>query len=449
MVVPMIAGGQLIGALSFGGTPSEFLPEQIEIAREVAAQLAIALAHARLHERVMRQAEELEERVQERTLELQQAQAEADRANQAKSDFLSRMSHELRTPLNAILGFGQLIEMRAETPQDRESVEQILKGGRHLLNLINEVLDISRVEAGGLSLSPEPVQVGDVVLRVVDLARPLASPRRITFQTEGLLTDRYVLADNQRLQQVLLNFVSNSIKYNHEGGRVTVACHEDGTGRLRISVTDTGPGIPAALQSRLFTPFDRLGADAHGIEGTGLGLALSKRLVEAMGGLIGLESAEGRGSTFWVELPETRSPALRAGLGEPTAPGGPAPMRRGTVLYVEDNPSNLRLVERVLAERPAVRLIPAMQGRLALAMAREHRPDLIFVDLHLPDISGEEVLRELHADPDLKDTPVIIVSADATPGQLKRLLAAGARAYLTKPLDVAELLGLLDATLSD
>ena len=449
MVVPMIAGGQLIGALSFGGEPSEFPPEQIEIAREVAAQLAIALAHARLHERVTRQAEELEERVQRRTFELQQAQGEADRANQAKSDFLSRMSHELRTPLNAILGFGQLMEMRAETPQDRESVEQILRGGRHLLNLINEVLDISRIESGRLSLSPEAVHVGEVIGRVVDLSRPLSSPRRITFQTEGLLTDRYVLADNQRLQQVLLNFVSNSIKYNREGGRVTVACHEDGPARLRISVTDTGPGISAAMQSRLFTPFDRLGAEAHGIEGTGLGLALSKHLVEAMGGLIGLESAEGRGSTFWVELPETGSPALRAGLGEAIALGGPVPKRRATVLYVEDNPSNLRLVERILAERPAVRLIPAMQGRLARALAREHRPDLILADLHLPDISGEEVLRELQADPQLKDTPVIIASADATPGQKTRLLAAGARAYLTKPLDVAELLGLLDATLSD
>jgi CheY-like chemotaxis protein len=203
------------------------------------------------------------------------------------------------------------------------------------------------------------------------------------------------------------------------------------------------------VRSRLFTPFDRLGAEAHGIEGTGLGLALSKRLVEAMEGLIGLESAEGRGSTFWVELPESRSPALRAGLGEPTAPGGPAPSRRGTVLYIEDNPSNLRLIERVLAERPAVQLIAAMQGRLGLALAREHRPDLILVDLHLPDISGEDVLREIEADPELKATPVIIVSADATPRQRTRLLAMGARAYLTKPLDVAELLGLLDATLSD
>jgi signal transduction histidine kinase/CheY-like chemotaxis protein len=375
--------------------------------------------------------------------------AEADVANRAKSEFLSRMSHELRTPLNAILGFGQLIEMRAATPHDRESVEQILKGGRHLLNLINEVLDISRIEAGRLPLSLEPVNVGDVVRRVVDLARPLASAGGIAFQTEGLLTDRYILADHQRLQQILLNLVSNGIKYNRERGQVTVAGRDDGAGRLRISVTDTGPGIPAASPSRLFTPFDRLGAEAHGIEGTGLGLALSKRLAEAMGGSIGLESVEGQGSTFWVAFPEARSPAALGGVDPRPVADGPGLTRRSTVLYVEDNPSSLRLVERILADRPTVRLIPAMQGRLALALARDHRPDVILSDLHLPDISGEDVLREIQADPQLKDTPVIIVSADATPGQVSRLLAAGARAYLTKPIDIAELLSLLDATLSD
>jgi signal transduction histidine kinase/CheY-like chemotaxis protein len=375
--------------------------------------------------------------------------AEADVANRAKSEFLSRMSHELRTPLNAILGFGQLIEMRATTPQDRESVEQILKGGRHLLNLINEVLDISRIEAGGLSLSLEPVNVGEVIRRVVDLTRPLASPRRIALHTKGSASDRYVLADHQRLQQVLLNLVSNGIKYNREEGQVTVACRADGPGRLRISVSDTGSGIPAASQSRLFTPFDRLGVEAHGIEGTGLGLALSRRLVEAMGGLIGLESVEGQGSMFWVDLPEARSPVALPGVNRYPVPDSPTSLQRSTVLYVEDNPSSLRLVERLLADRPTIRLIPAMQGRLALALAREHRPDVILSDLHLPDISGEEVLREIQADPQLKDTPIIILSADATPGQVTRLLAAGARAYLTKPIDVAELLSLLDATLSD
>ena len=449
MVVPMIAGGELIGAISFGGAPAEFSEEQISIAREVAAQLAIAIAQARLHEQVRRQAAELERRVQERTLALTAANAEADRANRAKSDFLSRMSHELRTPLNAVLGFGQLLEMRLEHPRDRESVEQILKGGRHLLNLINEILDISRIEAGRLPLSPEPVLVGDAIRRVVDLARPLASERGIALHAErSSLHDRYVLADSQRLQQVLLNLLSNGIKYNRDGGRVTLGCAKTTEGRLRFLVIDTGAGISPALQSRLFTPFDRLGVEAGGVEGTGLGLALSRRLVEAMGGLIGCDSVEGRGSTFWIELPDSGSPAQRSGLDRD---GGLVAVRQahrtGTLLYVEDNPSNLRLVERVLAEHTAIRLIAAMQGRLGLALAREHRPDLILADLHLPDMSGEEILRELQGDPALSGTPVVIVSADATPGQMKRLLAAGARGYLTKPIDVQRLLSEIDAAL--
>jgi PAS domain S-box-containing protein len=448
MVVPMIAAGELIGAVSFGGDPGEFSDEQISIAREAAAQLAIAIAHARLYERVKRQAEDLERRVQERTLELTAANAEADRANQAKSDFLSRMSHELRTPLNAILGFGQLLEMRAEHPRERESVEQILKGGRHLLGLINEVLDISRIEAGQLSLSPEPVAVGDAVKRVVDLARPLANERRIELQIDSsAVLDRYVLADSQRLQQVLLNLVSNGIKYTQEGGRVTVACRQSTGDRYRITVTDTGPGIAPALQSRLFTPFDRLGVEPGGVEGTGLGLALSKRLVEAMGGVIGLESGQGRGSAFWVELPETVSPDERSGLSSfREAPAGTA-VRSGTILYIEDNPSNLRLVERVLGEHTGIRLIPAMRGRLGLALAREHHPDLILADLHLPDMSGEDVLREIQNDAALRQTPIVVVSADATPGRMKRLLAAGAHAYLTKPINVQELLRVIQASM--
>ena len=448
MVVPMIAGGELIGAVSFGGAPAEFSDDQISIAREVAAQLAIALAQARLHERIKRQAEELEQRVRERTLELTAANAEADRANQAKSDFLSRMSHELRTPLNAILGFGQLLEMRAEDARDRESVEQILKGGRHLLSLINEVLDLSRIEAGRLSLSPEPVLVGDAVKRVIDLARPLAGERRIELHADSsAFAERYVLADSQRLQQVLLNLVSNGIKYNREGGRVTLACHAREGERLRLTVVDTGPGIRAGFQARLFTPFDRLGVETAGVEGTGLGLALSKRLVEAMGGTIGFDSVEHEGTTFWIELPETVSPDQRSGLGPVQEPPAEAAARVGTILYIEDNPSNLRLVERVLGEHTAIRLIAAMQGRLGLALAHEHRPDLILADLHLPDMSGEDVLRELQADAALKDTPVVVVSADATPGRVKRLLASGARAYITKPIDVQELLAVIEASM--
>jgi nitrogen-specific signal transduction histidine kinase/CheY-like chemotaxis protein len=389
---------------------------------------------------------QLEQEIAER----RRAEVEADRANRAKSDFLSRMSHELRTPLNAILGFGQLLEMRASQPRERESVEQILKGGRHLLGLINEILDISRIESGRLPLSTEPVEVSEAVCRVVELARPLAAERGVTFHTEDAACDgRYVLADSQRLQQVLLNLVSNGIKYNRDGGGVTIACGAAAAGRLRISVTDTGSGIPAELQSRLFRPFERLGVETPGVEGTGLGLALTKGLVEAMAGTIGLESTPGQGSTFWIELPETASPAQRSGLGPLKAPDlGADDERGGTVLYVEDNPSNLRLIERVFTERTALRLVSATEGRHGLALAREYRPDLILADLHLPDISGEDVLREVLSDPELSRTPVIIVSADATPDQIKRLLKAGARAYITKPIDVTQLLTHIDAALA-
>jgi PAS domain S-box-containing protein len=448
MVVPMLVRGELIGALSFGGARGQFSEEQVEIAREAAAQLAIAITQARLAEEVKRYSEELEQRVRERTHELAEAKAEADRANRAKSDFLSRMSHELRTPLNAILGFGQLLQMRADGGDDRESVEQILKGGRHLLELINEVLDISRIEAGRLSLSQEPVQLGEAVTRVVDLARPLAVERRIDVQIAGAaLHHRYVLADTQRLQQVLLNLISNGIKYNRDGGRLVVGCHEAAPGRIRLTVADTGAGIPAERRARLFTPFDRLGAETTAVEGTGLGLALCRRLVEAMGGTIGLDDAEGGGSLFWIELAETTAPDARAGLATAPPPAAERRRLRGTILYVEDNPSNVRLVERVLAEQTAVRFIPAMQGRLGLSLAREHRPDLILVDLHLPDISGEDVLREVKNDPLLARTPVIVLTADATPGQVRRMIAAGARAYLTKPLDVRQLLTAIDAAL--
>ncbi len=378
----------------------------------------------------------------------QRAEEAAAAANRAKSEFLSRMSHELRTPLNAILGFGQVLEMeRLETAQ-RESVGYILKAGHHLLGLIDEVLDIARIEAGRLRLSLEPVSVKVTLDEARSLIRPLAEERKIRLRVEPPeRADLYVLADPQRLKQVLLNLLSNGVKYNREGGEVTLSCEEAHGNRLRFKVTDTGPGIPPDRIERLFAPFERLGAEGTGVEGTGLGLALSKALVEAMAGALGVESVVGRGSTFWMELPRAESLEPEIARAAESAPGGPALRSGSALLYIEDNLSNVKLIEHVLARRPQVRLLTAIQGRLGLDLAREHRPGLILLDLHLPDISGDNVLRQLREDARTRDIPVVILSAEASPGQIQRLLDAGAHQYLTKPIDVRKLLGIVDEVL--
>jgi signal transduction histidine kinase len=448
-VVPMISRGELIGGLSFGGGREELSTEQIDVAREVATQMAIVIAQARLHERVRRQAEELERRVEERTRALSQAEAEAARANRAKSEFLSRMSHELRTPLNGILGFAQLLEMRRLPPeQQAESVEQILVAGRHLLALIDEVLDIARIEAGRLRLSLEPVPLGESIRGAVDLLLPLARERSIEFRVEAAPDGAHVVADRQRLHQVLLNLLSNGVKYTPSGGSVTVSCAAVSTGRLALRVTDTGPGMTPDRLERLFTPFERLGAEATGVEGTGLGLTLSRHLVEAMGGALRVESTVGAGSTFSVELTVTDAPITA--MSRPWPPPAPAAVPDGAsavVLYVEDNLSNLRLVERILDHRPGIKLLSAMQGRVGFELACQHQPDLILLDQHLPDLNGEAVLGLLHDDPRTREIPVVILSADANPRHVQRLRDAGARDYLTKPLDVGRFLAVLDATL--
>ena len=447
-VVPLILQGELIGSLSLGEESAQTLtPEHIEIASEVADQLAVAIQQTRLREELRRHAADLERRVAERTMELEQARYAADHANQAKSEFLSRMSHELRTPLNAVLGFAQLLQMDALSEEQRESVGHIDKGGRHLLGLINEVLDIARIEAGRLAISLEPVPVQLLVQESLDLIAPLAAAEHI--QLDGNLAgtpERHVQADRQRLKQVLLNLLSNAVKYNRKGGAVTLSYDETPTGRLRISVTDTGPGIAPEKMERLFTPFERLDVDQTGVEGSGLGLALSKRLAEAMGGTLGVESSVGRGSTFWVEMPlvEDWVRQLDGSEAVPALTVVDASRRAHVVLYVEDNLSNLKLVERLVAQRPGVRIVPAMQGRLGLDLAREHLPHLILLDLHLPDMPGEEFLLRLRAMPETREIPVVVISADATPGQTDRLLASGARGYLTKPLEVKKFLALLD-----
>jgi PAS domain S-box-containing protein len=371
---------------------------------------------------------------------LQQAKEEAEQANRAKSEFLSRMSHELRTPMNSILGFAQVLARRGLPEDQQRAVEHILKAGRHLLNLINEVLDIARIEANRQPLSLEAVDADSVVEEALALIRPVAAQRSVALHARYDGCARHVQADRQRLAQVLLNLLSNAVKYNRPGGSVEMVCRvEEGGERLRLEVRDTGPGIPAERMGELFVPFARLGADRSDVEGTGLGLALSQRLTEAMGGRLAVESRVGEGSTFAVELRVVDSPLERlrragpdGGAGAASVPSAPA----ATVLYIEDNLANLSLLETVFAASPGVTLVPALQGRLGLELAVEHAPDLILLDLHLPDIPGDEVLRRLRADPRTRDVPVVVISADAMPNRVQRLLAEGAFAFLTKPIEL-------------
>lgn len=380
-----------------------------------------------------------------RSAEAEASYQEAERANLAKTAFLSRTSHELRTPLNAILGFAQLLERDVSTPAQRDSVEHILKGGRHLLALINEVLDIARIEAGMLDIVLAPVALDDVLREAVALIGPLAAQRAIRIEAPQGQAGLYVQADHKRLLQVLLNLVSNAVKYNQAGGSVALRVRCDDA-RIWIEVRDSGPGIAPELQQRLFMPFERLGAERQQVEGTGLGLAVSRQLVRAMGGDITLDSAPGQGSTFAVALPRsTRAGSDRAAAAphDATAAG-----RSCTVLYIEDQPSNLALVELLLARRGNVTLLSAPTGAAGVQLVRERQVDLVLLDLHLPDADGREVLAALRALPGRAGLPVVVLSADAMPATMADLTARGASGFLSKPLDVPQFFSTLDRVLS-
>jgi signal transduction histidine kinase/CheY-like chemotaxis protein len=409
------------------------------------ASALLALALGLLVELLIRRRVYALRLVEERTKSLLEARLAAEKANRAKSEFLSRMSHELRTPLNAVLGFGQLLELDGLTPDQAENVGQITKGGAHLLDLINEILDISQIESGHMSMSPEAVLVSDVVDSAIGLLRPLADERAVhLIGGSDLGCNQYIFADRQRLKQILLNLIGNGIKYNRQGGSVSLSCFQPVRGTLRIQVTDTGPGISPDQFHLLFQPFERLGAEQTSVPGTGVGLALSRGLAEAMGGTLDVESTPGRGSTFWVEFPIVENPVrIYEEATLRTAQPAPEDGHR-TVLHIEDNLANVELVERVLAQRPDITVIPAMQGRMGVDLARRHHPALILLDLNLVDLPGAEVLQILRDDPLTADIPVAIVSADAMPRQVQRLLSSGAVAYLTKPIDIHRLLELVD-----
>ena len=396
--------------------------------------------------------EHLYQMLQERNAELESARSLADRANLAKSEFLSSMSHELRTPLSAILGFAQLIESGSPPPttSQKRSIDQILQAGWYLLELINEILDLALIESGKLSLSLEPISLAEVMHECQAMIEPQAQKRGISVAFPQSEIPYFVKADRTRVKQTLINLLSNAIKYNRVGGTVEVTCGANTAERIRISVQDTGEGLSPEKLPQLFQPFNRLGQESGVEEGTGIGLVVAKRLVELMGGEIGAESTVGVGSVFWIELNLAAAPQLAAGAGEPTAVDHAqvqADAQLRTLLYVEDNPANLMLVEDLIARRPDICLLSAMDGNRGVEIARASRPDVILMDINLPGISGIQALKILRQDPVTAHIPVLAISANAMPRDIEKGLAAGFLRYLTKPIKVNEFMDALDTAL--
>jgi signal transduction histidine kinase/CheY-like chemotaxis protein len=394
-----------------------------------------------------------EELLAGRAAELISARDAALGATKTKNAFLGSTSHELRTPLNAILGFTQLLELSDHlSEEDRDGVERILGAGRHLLALINELIDIARIESGELSLSVEPVLVRPLIEETCQLMATLAAERSITISLCSSEPGIAVLADRQRLRQILVNLISNAIKYNRRGGTIRIGCRAEEDDQVKLAVRDAGPGIAAADLERIFLPFERLGAEQTGVEGSGIGLPLARALALAMAGQLTASSVPGQGSAFAVTLPRGAMPWAHDRLEVPrqaAIPHADPAAAAIAVLYIEDNPANIEVVSRFLKVRTNVVLRTAMTGETGLDAAAADVPDLILLDLHLPDVPGEEVLGRLRADPATAEVPVAVLSAEAAPTVIRRLRGSGIVAYLTKPLDLAELGRLIQSFSSD
>jgi PAS domain S-box-containing protein len=398
-----------------------------------------------------------EQTQQENNVELERAKAAAEKANLAKSEFLSSMSHELRSPLNAILGFAQILSSDAPPPSASQIsyIEPILRAGWYLLDLINEILDLAQIESGKLAISLEPTSVAEVMAECQAMIEPQGQKRGIAMTFPDFDMPCFVDADRIRLKQVIINLLSNAIKYNRPNGTVVVtceraACEESTNGRVRISVRDTGRGLPPEMLSQLFQSFNRLGRETGAEEGTGIGLVMSKKLVELMGGTIGVESMVGAGSVFWFDLnsavaPRVELPAAEA--AESTAAQPQCGMTQRTLLYVEDNPANLLLVEQLIGRRSDMRLLSAKDGNLGIQTARAAQPEVILMDINLPGISGIEALKILREYPETSHIPVIALSANAMPRDIAKGLAAGFFRYLTKPIKIHEFMSTLDTAL--
>jgi CheY-like chemotaxis protein/anti-sigma regulatory factor (Ser/Thr protein kinase) len=378
-------------------------------------------------------------------------------ANRAKSEFLSSMSHELRTPMNAIMGFGQLMTMDFDTPlneSQKENVTEILKASNHLLELINEVLDLSKIEAGRIDLSIENVLLGDVLGESLQLILPLAQKRGISIKlirddNEITINDlaksqSIVRADYTRLKQVILNFLSNAVKYNTEEGDIVIKCTKTDNKAIRISIRDTGSGLSDEQQEQLFTAFNRLGAENTDIEGTGIGLVITKNIIDLMGGELGVESEIGKGSTFWVELPVGLDKSNKTDEIDQRIDSNISIEESRSVLYIEDNPANLRLVTQLLGRIPNLEMRTAHEPLLGLELAKEYLPDLILLDINLPGIDGFEVLRRLREQDATKNIPVLAISANAMPKDIEKGLEVGFDDYITKPININHLLNAVE-----
>ncbi len=395
----------------------------------------------------------LDRALQETNIALESAKSTAEKANLAKSDFLSSMSHELRSPLNAILGFGQLMESGPPMPSpvQKENIEQILQAGWYLLELINEILDLSLIESGRLSLSPESMSLTEVLIDCQAMIEPQAQSRGIRMHFPAAEKPLYVRADRTRVKQLIVNLLSNAIKYNRVDGSVEVSCDDSRHELVRVSFRDKGHGLSAEQLTQLFQPFNRLGQESGTEEGTGIGLVVCKRLVELMGGTIGVESVVGEGSVFWIELIAAQPPNL-TDLDEATGSFAsiltPNDSGQRTLLYVEDNPANLMLIERLIARRPDLRLLTATDGDRGIEIARNSRPDVILMDINLPGISGVDAMKILANDPATAKIPVVALSANAMPHDIARGLSAGFFRYLTKPIKIKEFMDTIDVALN-
>jgi len=396
------------------------------------------------------EAHKLSEQVEIAKAQLEGAKAVAEKANLAKSNFLSSMSHELRTPLNAILGFAQLLEAGSPPPTatQTERLHQIIKAGWYLLDLINEILDLAVIESGKLSLSLEPLSLSDVLLECQAMIGPQAQQRGINILFDKVDPTLFAHADHTRVKQALINLLSNAIKYNRDHGMVEVTCAATPE-RLRIRIQDSGAGLPPEKLAQLFQPFNRLGQETGTEEGTGIGLVVTKQLVELMGGSIGVESTVGVGSEFWIELVRDVMPQLAAehGMAAELASQAQGNAALRTLLYVEDNPANLMLVEQIIEGHPHVRMLSARDATLGIALARAHLPEVILMDINLPGLSGSQALKILREDPATAHIPVLAISANAMPRDIQQGLEAGFFRYLTKPIKFNEFMQALDMAL--